>query len=246
MEMIQINLLPKEFRKRGGGFSFGKTGNYVTAGAAGLVIMITVVTFYQMAQVSELDQKMEIAKFRSQQLQKDIAVVDALIDVKGKIMQRMEAVDKLDRHRTVWVRVLEEVYQVVPEFTWLAVFEEAPPDPAANAKNQPPNQANKPDSTQAQALAGKPTTGDLPPTKPIRIQGFAFTLNALANQMIKMMRSPYFSDVEMASVEEVKFQEQKAYAYKLTATLHYLSEDELKEQLEQSSGPDLLSSVSGM
>jgi len=241
MEMIQINLLPKEFRKRSGGFSFGKTGYYVAAGMAGLVIMVTVVTFYQIAQLAELDQKMEIAKFRSQQLQKDIAVVDALIDVKGKIMQRMEAVDKLDRHRTVWVRVLEEVYEVVPEFTWLGSFEEIAPDPAKATNTV--NKAQKPDSNQVQAAAAKTTAGDLPPTKPVRIQGFAFTLNALANQMIKMMRSPYFSDVEMAAVEEVKFQEQKAYSYKLTATMHYLSEDELKELTEQSSGPDLLSSM---
>jgi|WetSurMetagenome_2_1015567.scaffolds.fasta_scaffold187882_2 Tfp pilus assembly protein PilN len=238
MEMIQINLLPKEFRKRSGGFSFGKTGYYAAAGMAGLVLMVAVVTFYQISQLAELDQKMEIARNRSLQLQKDIAVVDALIDVKGKIMQRMEAVDKLDRHRTVWVRVLEEVYQVVPEFTWLGSFEEIPPD-AAKATTAAP--AQKPDTSQTKPVVA--TAGELPPIKPVRIQGFAFTLNALANQMIKMMRSPYFSDVEMASVEEVKFQEQKAYAYKLTATLHYLSEDELKELTEQSSGPDLLSSM---
>lgn len=237
MDMIQVNLLPREFRKRSGGMSFGKAGYYVVGAAAGIILTIAVITFYQFTQIGELDKKMEIARFRAEQLKKDIAVVDALIDVKSKIMQRMEAVDKLDQHRTVWVRVLEEVSQCIPEFVWLASFEETTDQAQAQAQPQ------KNSTTQNAPAPAAPTTASaLAPTHPIKIQGFAFTLNALANMMIKMMRSPYFSEVEMASVEEVRFQEQKAYSYKLAATLHYLSEDELKNMLEQESGPDLVAS----
>jgi hypothetical protein len=82
----------------------------------------------------------------------------------------------------------------------------------------------------------------LPNFKPVTVEGFAFTLNSLANFMIKLMRSNYFSDVEMAAVDEVLFQEQKAYSYKLSANVHYLSDDELKELLESESGQGLLAS----
>ena len=225
MDMIQINLLPKEFRKKSGGIGIGKTGYYAIGATFGVIIMIAVVTMYQMFQIQELDEKMQVARFRTQQMQKDIAVVDALIDVKGKIMQRMEAVDRLDRHRTVWVRVLENVTRQVPEFTWVSAFKEniAPP---AKAKD---------DST-----AAVPETLAL--NRPVSIEGYSFTLNSLANFMIKLMRSHFFSDVEMAAVEEVEIQEQKAYNYKLMATLHYLSDEELKKVLERESGPDLLAS----
>ncbi len=228
MDMIQVNLLPKEFRRRTGKLSLGKSGFYAIGAVAGVVIMVAVVTFYQMFQLSELDDKMEIARFRTQQLQKDIAVVDALIDVKQKIMQRMAAVDELDQHRTVWVRILEDLSSRVPEFMWLSSFKESklPPPPAAA-------------DTGADA-AKKPTAQ--PTTRPVSIEGYAFTLNSLANFMIKLMRSNFFSEVEMASVDEVNFRDEKIYNYKVNATLHYLSDEELKQLLEQESGPKLLAS----
>jgi Tfp pilus assembly protein PilN len=220
MNMIQINLLPKEFRKKTGRLSIGKSGYYAIAAVAGVVLTIAAISFFQMAQLRELDDKMEIAKFRTQQLEKDIAVVDALIDVKEKIVKRMEAVDKLDQHRTVWVRILEDVSRRIPEFMWLSVFsEEMAKAPVADT------------SSRAQAQ---------PTTRPVKIEGYAFTLNSLANFMIKIMHSNFFSDIEMASTEEVQFQEQKAYTFKINATLHYLSDEELKKLLEDESGPKLL------
>jgi hypothetical protein len=60
--------------------------------------------------------------------------------------------------------------------------------------------------------------------------------------MIKLMRSNFFSEVEMAGVDEVLFREQRIYNYKVNATLHYLSDEELKQLLEQESGPQLLAS----
>ncbi len=229
MDMIRINLLPKEFRRRTGKLSLGKTGYYAIGAFAGIIIMVAIVTFYQMFQISELEDKMEIAQFRTQQLQKDIQVVDALIEVKQKIMQRMEAVETLDQHRTVWVRILEDLASRVPEFMWMSHFKEnSPPPPVVDSTA---------DSTQQQALAQAQ-----PITRPVNIEGYSFTLNSLANFMIKLMRSNFFSDVEMASVEEVMFREEKIYNYKVNATLHYLSDEELKQLLEQESGPQLLAS----
>jgi Tfp pilus assembly protein PilN len=224
MDMIQINLLPKEFRRKTGKLSIGKSGYYAIGATAGVIIMIVVVSFYQMYQVRKLDENMEVARFRTQQLQKDIAVVDALIDVKEKIMQRIEAIDRLDQHRSVWVRILEDFSGQVPDFMWLSGFRESKTAVAA---------ANDTSKANAQIPSS---------VRPVAIEGFAFTLNSLANFMIKLMRSNYFSDVEMASVDEVLFQEQKAYSYKLNANLHYLSDSELKELLESESGPDLLAS----
>lgn len=239
MDMIQVNLLPKEFRKKSGKLSLGKSGYYSIGAVAGVIIMIAVVTFYQMFQLSELDDKMEIARFRTQQLQKDIAVVDALIDVKQKIMQRMEAVDQLDQHRTVWVRILEDLSSRVPEFTWLSSFKENKL-PAPAAKTTTTTATGTATTTDTSTAPAQPTAE--PKTRPVSIEGYAFTLNSLANFMIKLMRSNFFSDVEMGSVDEVGFRNEKIYNYKVNATLHYLSDEELKQLLEQESGPKLLAS----
>jgi Tfp pilus assembly protein PilN len=234
--MIEINLLPKEFRKKSAALSISKKGYYALGAVAGLIVMVIVISLYQNFQLRELDKKMEIAHFRTQQLQKDIAVVDALTEVKEKIMQRMEAVDRLDRHRTTWVRVLEDVTRRVPEFTWISLIEEAAEKKAEQKAtvNQGNQKENQPDTTAAVPVD--------PNVRPIKIEGYSFTLNSLATFMIKLMRSNFFSDVEMVSVEEVVFDEHKAYNYKLAANLHYLSDKELKELLEAESGSDLLAS----
>ena len=69
--------------------------------------------------------------------------------------------------------------------------------------------------------------------RPVEIEGFTFTLNALATFMIKMMRSNYFDEVEMANVEEISFGEEKAYNFKLDCNVHYLSDEELEKILAQ-------------
>jgi Tfp pilus assembly protein PilN len=245
MDTIQINLLPKEFRRRSGTPSLGRSGYYAMGAVGGLVILIGVITIFQRVQLTQLGQKMDLAQFRTEQLQKDIAVVDALIDVKAKIMQRMEAVERLDRHRTVWVRILEDVGRRVPEYTWLSAIKEANGEPATKSKAGKTGKAGATTTAQAGAPAtdttAKMETAQMP-FHAVSIEGFSFTLNSLANFMINLMNSQFFSDVEMASVEEVQFQKQKAYSYRLTATLHFLSDEELKKILENESGPDLLAS----
>jgi Tfp pilus assembly protein PilN len=229
--MININLIPKQYLKRGGSFNFGKYGVYAVVGVCGVVIMLGSVTMYQVHQMDELTGQMEIAKSRTMQLQRDIQMVDALIDIKAKITNRMEAVERLDRHRGAWVRILGDISRNVPEFVWLSSFAEVNPKPVA----VPPRQG----------LAGKPGTAPVPVdttanvvvqngpiVKPAEIEGFTFTLNALASFMIKMMRSDYFDNVDLIYSKEIAFGKQKAYNFKLSCNVHYLSDEEV-ERLAQ-------------
>lgn len=221
MTMIKINLLPKQYQNTSGGLSLGKQGKYAVAAVIGVILLLATITSYQKYQMSELQGQMKIAKMRTEQLRKDIQLVDALTDIKGKITNRLSAVERLDRHRSAWVKILEEVSRNVPEFVWLSSFTELP----ANAGN--------PNDTTTQVK----TT---PSVRAVEIEGFTFTLNALATFMIKMMRSNYFDNVDMASVEEISFgqqqeneAEQKAYNFKLDCNVHYLSDEELEKILAQ-------------
>ncbi|HEX2896976.1 MAG TPA: hypothetical protein VHP63_02880, partial [candidate division Zixibacteria bacterium] len=185
--MLEINLLPKEYLKKGLSLSFGKTGLYVLMGIGGIVVMLIGVTFYQIHQLASLEEKISIANRRAVMLQKDIKVVDALIDVKTKITQRMAAVERLDSHRSAWVRIMTDIAKDVPEFVWLGKIEEIrevqdPKKPKVTDEGtSQPNQQNEQANTASQSKSGVPTV------RPVRVEGYAFTLNALASFMINLM-----------------------------------------------------------
>lgn len=220
--MIEINLLPREYLKKSAGLSLGKTGLYAVAAAVGITLMLVGVTLYQTYQLGELEDNIARAGQRAAMLEKDIQLVDALTDVKSKITSRMAAVERLDSHRSIWVKVLEDVARNVPEFVWLGHFkEEALIDSAAQSGQEENEQE------AAQELAGAPTV------RSAEVEGYAFTLNALASFMIKMMRSNYFDEVELVSSDEVKFQDHKAYNFVLTCNLHYLSDESLRDLIAQ-------------
>ncbi len=236
--MININLLPKQYLRRTGGLNLGKNGLYAVAAVCGVILMLGTVTLYQLHQMGDLTGQMEIARSRTMQLEKDITMVDALMDIKAKITDRMDAVERLDRHRSSWVKILEDLTKNIPDFVWLSSFSEIkPPAPVAQLQRTntlpatgKPAPPPKPDTT----VMVQNTTG--PIVRPAEIEGFAFTLNALAAFMIKMMRSNYFEDVDLVNTKEVAFGRQKAYNFKLSCTVHYLSDDELEKLAVQ--GPD--------
>jgi Tfp pilus assembly protein PilN len=228
--MIEINLLPKEYRKSSSGLSFSKAGKYGVGGVGVLIVVLIGITFYQMNQLSSLETNIERAQQRATMLREDIRMVDGLMDVKTKITRRMQTVEKLDRHRSAWVRILEDLGKNVPEFVWLGDIAESSPTPAAASKDP-----NKTDTTAAVPSVDRTV-------RPVEVKGYAFTLNALAAFMIKMMRSEYFDDVELVSAEEVAFSEdgrptrttnrdqqgERAYDFVLSCKVHYLTEEELR------------------
>ncbi len=158
-------------------------------------------------------------------LQKDIQVVDALTDVKDKINRRMSAVERLDRHRSVWVRILGDVAADVPEFVWLAGFREKAPQPEKPGTQK----GNSGQAKPAEQQVTEPKADTLPSFKPVEIEGYAYTLNSLAAFMINLMRSDYFDQVELVKSEESKFQnDEKAYNFVVSANVHFLSDQDLK------------------
>nr|MBN2276146.1 PilN domain-containing protein [candidate division Zixibacteria bacterium] len=224
MAMININLLPKQYMKRSGGFSLGKQGIYAVIAAAGVILMFGAITGWQLYKINELNGQMAIARARTLQLEKDIKLVDALMDIKAKITDRLEAVERLDRHRSAWVRILEDLSSDVPDFVWLSKFNEA--------KKQAPVKKDKNDTTSVQPATNLAVI-------PAEIEGFTFTLNALASFMIKLMRSDYFDEVDLVNTEEIVFGKQKAYNFKLSCNVHYLSDEELEKlAVQQAAGSE--------
>ncbi|MCD6248860.1 MAG: PilN domain-containing protein [candidate division Zixibacteria bacterium] len=216
--MIEINLLPKDYRKSSGAFSFGKTGLYIVSAAAGIVVVLIAITFYQISQVSSLKSDIDRANQRASMLREDIRVVDALTDVKNKIHRRINGVEKLDRHRSAWVRILEDISRNTPEFVWLNEFRELPVAVIKPVEGE--------EGEQAQVEAP-----EVPSVRSMKVKGYTFTLNALAATMIRMMRSDYFDEVELIDSKDTLYAGEKAYLFELAANVHYLSEEELRNMI---------------
>jgi Tfp pilus assembly protein PilN len=224
--MIKINLLPKGFQKRSIDFSLGKKGLYSVVAAAAIVVMLIGVTMFQKYQLSQLDENIEKAQQRAAMLEKDIKVVDALTDVKNKISLRMRAVERLDSHRSSWVKLLEDIARNVPEFVWMGKFKEKP---IVVASTKPSPDGKKAEATKQ--ASPKPAKSNQPTVRNAEIEGYAFTLNALASFMIKMMRSDYFENVELMATSEMEIQKKKVYRFMLSCDVHYLSDEDLRSKI---------------
>lgn len=220
--MIEINLIPKEYLKRSRGFSFGKSGIYIVAGAAVVAVILVSITLFQMRTISSLEAGIEKANLRAAVLNQDIAVVDALTDVKVKINRRMAAVERLDSHRSAYVRILQDLSRNVPEFVWLAKYQEKVADVLKGGAAAKTASAS---NDKAAPTASQVTAN----TKGLEIEGYTFTLNALAAFMIKMMRSDYFDEVELVSTLETELFGEKSYKFVLSCQVHFLSDEELRQ-----------------
>ena len=232
--MIEINLLPKDYRKKSFDFSLGKAGFYALGAGVGVLAMLMVVTVIQRTKLGSLDDKIEQARQKESMLQRDIRLVDALSDVKSKITHRMNAVERLDSHRSAWVRITEDLARNIPEFVWLARFQEMRPEDALGKTKSKGKKSSKKNLAATEEKAPKAPSN--PSIQKGEVEGYAFTLNALASFMIKMMRSDYFDEVELVTTNEVNIDDKKAYNFVLNFNVHYLSDEQLRGLIASQDG----------
>lgn len=205
--MIEINLLPKELQKRGGGFALPRAANYVLAGLAGLLVILGGLSYWQKWRIDEMQKKIAAAKVREAKMQHDIQLVDALTALKAKILERMSAIEGLDQNRSGYVRFMEDLSGRLPEYLWLSNFREGQAAPAA------PSQPN-PGGTPAAANTASTSAG----AKTV-IEGFSYSLNSLATFMIQMKKSPFLRNIELSYAKEQKIENTRLYNFQLTCDL---------------------------
>ena len=235
--MIEINLLPRELRKKGKAFSFNLSGKknvlYLMGGGVAIVVFIIGSTFYQTVKLKNLDSRMREAQARTEKLKKDIQLVDALTELKDKLLQRMNAIETLDRNRSAWIDILQDLSQRIPEYLWLSTFKEIPMPPATPNPNP----------------AGTPTAAATPPVNPaptpsgrkVSITGYTYSINSLANFMIQLMKSNYFKNIELNFVKSAEMEKQKLFSFELGCDLFYeTGEPSFAEQPQTSGASNLV------
>ncbi len=232
--MIEINLLPKELKKKSKAFSFSFAGKknivYLMGGGVAVIVFIIGSTFYQTIKLKNLDSRMQEAQARTEKLKKDIQLVDALTELKEKLLQRMNAIESLDRNRSAWIDILQDLSQRIPEYLWLSAFKEIPlpqasPTPASGTPNAPVTATTS--NTPPAPGAPTPTTPPVIPASPtpsgrkVTIAGYTYSINSLANFMIQLMKSEYFKNVELNFVKSAEVEKQKLFSFELGCDLFY-------------------------
>lgn len=214
MARIEINLLPRELRKKSRVTTFDKYLTYVAAFVGILMALFVAVSVLQGIKLKALDVKIAEAQRRTNQLKGNIELVDALTQLKDKILQRMSAIEVLDRNRAVWVRVLEDLSQRVPDYLWFSLLKEE----ESGAKS-----STKADSGKAST---PPTPSTEPEVRKVTIEGFSYSLNSLASFLIQLSQSQYFRNMELQYVKRSETKEYKTFSFQLIGDLYHLPEVE--------------------
>jgi Tfp pilus assembly protein PilN len=209
MAKIEINLLPRELRKKAKIVSIDKSITYIAGLVAILVILFVAVSVFQNIKLRALDVKIAEAQKKTDELKPNIELVDALTQVKDKIMQRMSAIEALDRSRSVWVRVLEDLSKRVPEYVWLSQLKE--------------EESASPKADSLKPKAPAPTESQV---RRVTLEGYSYSLNSLASFMIQLMQSRYFANMDLQYVKRAEIKELKTFSFQLVGDLNYLPEVE--------------------
>lgn len=208
MARIEINLLPTELKRKRRGFAFDKSLALIAGVFGLLIVLIVLVSVFQGIRLKSMDGKIAEAQRKVDEYKRNIELVDALIDVKDKLLQRMSAIEGLDKNRTVWVRIMQDLSRRVPEYLWLSLLmEERAPAAAV--------QDTTADST------GVSTSAEPPPTNKITIEGYSYSLNGLASFLIQLMGSEYFKNMELEYVKRAEIKQHKTFSFQLVGDLYY-------------------------
>jgi len=237
--MIQINLLPKEYRKKSKLLSLKKGTVYVLAAAGAMVVLMLFATAYQGWKIKSINTKIAEARDRTERLKKDIQLVDALSDVRQKLLQRMAAMENLDKYRTVWIRIMEDLSIRIPSYLWLSGFKEeaqvAPTAPAANNASIPttnpiPAAVTAPDTARKAEQYNGPRRATL--------DGYCYSINSLAAFLINLSRSNYFKNVDLKFIRSSEQDKHKFFSFQLGCDLIYYIEPPSFAKAEQgTAGP---------
>ena len=224
--MIEINLLPKELRKTGKGFVLSKSNLYLLGGGAVVIILMLLVTTFQTLKLKSLDRKIMEAQRKKEQLRENIQMVDAINELKNNIIKRMTGIQNLDKNRSTWIKVFQDLSDRVPEYVWLSSFKETP-------KQLPQVTPNPAAGTEAVQDTVKKVTQKQAFISDMTIDGYSLSINNLAIFMINLMRSDYFKNIELNFVRADAVEDQKVFVFQLAGDLLYSSEADKEAKLKQ-------------
>jgi Tfp pilus assembly protein PilN len=201
--MIEINLLPKDLQKKRFGFKLDKNILMTISACLALIGVMAAYSFiFQAGQYAKLEKQLAISRAETEKYAPEIAKIDEIGKKKDQILARMSAVQVLDRNREYWVSLMEDLATRVPEYVWLTNIKQAPAVVTA------PSQTGQPANAAPLSPAVKST-----------VEGYSFSLNALATFLVRLKKSDFYQNIEIASIKLQEIEKAKAYNFKLNCDL---------------------------
>jgi len=122
--MININLIPKELRKKKKVPFFDKYFLYVLGMLVVVGIALWFQTTRQQAEINRLDNDIARVEAEIQKYNQQIKKVEEARALRDKIMKRMAAIQTLDVQRPFAVRMIGDFSMLIPDFIWIESFQE--------------------------------------------------------------------------------------------------------------------------
>jgi len=204
--MIEINLLPRELRRSTSGFNIPKSALAGIAAGALFACVLGGLTFWQTRNLASAEKQIQRAQAKVESMRADIELVDRLLSVKKSIAQRLEAIEALDRNRGEWVRNLEDVVAVIPDYLWLSGF------------RHNDSKTNKPGRGQVDSTVAV--------SNDYLFDGYCYSLASLANLILNMQDSPRFGNVSLKRANFTDVKDRKVYQFTVFCLLQPVADDE--------------------
>jgi len=180
-----------------------------------MFVILFGLTFMKKYSISKFEKKITSIQKQRDALDKDIRLIDNLTGLKQKLLTRMNAIEKLDKTRGMWVSIMEDLSTRVPEMLWLTNVTEEKPKPV-KARNKKPSK-----KTKAQKDAEADSLQAAPKKKTTTIEGYAYTLNSIASFLVGMVKSNYFEDVQLSFARQEALENLAAYRFKVNCVINY-------------------------
>ena len=126
--MIRINLLPGEERKHRGPSVQIKTGDLMlpalVVGAA--IVVMAGAGIAQRTRIVQLDRRIAEVDAEARKLAPQIERVNRLAQERAELDLRLGIINKLEKGRTVSVRLMDELARCLPDHLWLTAANQEP------------------------------------------------------------------------------------------------------------------------
>jgi len=214
--MIEINLLPKEYQKRKFSLTLEKNTIFVLgAGVAVLILLAAYTYLFQVMAISKIDKNIIAYQQEESKFDPQIAKIDSLKNLNDRIIQRMSAIEILDRDRGTWIDICSDLGSRISDYMWITEFKQVIAVPVPSAKPILPDEGSETKSTAKPAAVPQVQSS----VRKATIRGQSFSLNSIATFIIKLKKSPYFSDIELTSIKLLGENNAEVYEFAINGNL---------------------------
>jgi Tfp pilus assembly protein PilN len=215
--MIEINLLPKEYQKRKFKLTLERNTIYVAAtGVIALILLAAYSFLFQAMPISKIGKNIIAYQQEESKFDPQIAKIDSLKNLQKMIMDRLTAIDILDRDRGMWIDVCSDLGSRISDYLWVTEFRQVIPEQSLTAKSPNLDEGNE---AKPGAKAAKPAPQVQSNIRRASLKGQSFSLNSIATFIIKLKKSPFFNSIELTTIKLIEQNNAEAYEFTINCNL---------------------------